>query len=90
MPSIAESGIKDYEVLNWFGLFAPAGTPAPIVARIYAEAKAMLTAPEMKQRLASEGAEAIVSTPADFTAFVKAEMQQWTEVGRAAKIQPAD
>jgi tripartite-type tricarboxylate transporter receptor subunit TctC len=90
VPSIAESGIKDYEVLNWFGLFAPAGTPAPIVARMHAEAKAMLTAPEMKQRLTAEGAEAIASTPADFTAFVKAEMAQWTEVGRTAKIQPAD
>jgi tripartite-type tricarboxylate transporter receptor subunit TctC len=67
-----EAGVKGYEVLNWFGLFAPAGTPAPIVARMHAEAKA------------------IASTPSDFTAFVKAEMQQWTEVGRAAKIQPAD
>jgi tripartite-type tricarboxylate transporter receptor subunit TctC len=90
VPSIAEAGIKDYEVLNWFGLFAPAGTPAPIIARMHAEAKAMLTAPEMKQRLTAEGAEAIVSTPSDFTAFVKSEMRQWTEVGKSAKIQPAD
>jgi tripartite-type tricarboxylate transporter receptor subunit TctC len=90
VPSIAESGVKDYEVLNWFGLFAPAGTPAPIITRMHAEAKAMLTAPEMKQRLTAEGAQAIVSTPADFTAFVKSEMAQWTEVGKAAKIQPAD
>ena len=90
VPSMEEAGVKDYEVLNWFGLFAPAGTPQPIIARIYADAKTMLSAPEMKQRLASEGAEAIVSTPPDFTAFVKAEMQQWTEVGKAAKIQPAD
>jgi len=90
VPSMEEAGVKGYEVLNWFGLFAPAGTPQPIVARVYAEAKAMLTAPEMKQRLASEGADAIVSTPPDFTAFVKAEMAQWTEVGRSAKIQPAE
>ncbi|MBX9773706.1 MAG: tripartite tricarboxylate transporter substrate binding protein [Xanthobacteraceae bacterium] len=90
VPSMAEAGVKGYEVLNWFGLFAPAGTPAPIIARMHAEAKAMLTAPEMKQRLAGEGAEPIVSTPSDFTVFVKAEMEQWTEVGRAAKIQPAD
>ena len=91
VPSMAEAGVKGYEVLNWFGMFAPAGTPAPIIARMHAEAKAKLLAmPEMKQRLASEGAEPIVSTPADFAAFVKSEMQQWTEVGRAAKIQPAD
>lgn len=90
VPSMEEAGVKGYEVLNWFGLFAPAGTPAPIIARMHAEAKAMLTAPDLKQRLTAEGAEAIVSTPSDFTAFVKSEMQQWTEVGRAAKIQPAD
>jgi tripartite-type tricarboxylate transporter receptor subunit TctC len=90
VPSMEEAGVKGYEVLNWFGLFAPAGTPAPIIARMHAEAKAMLTAPEMKQRLTAEGAEAIVSTPPDFTAFVKSEMQQWTEVGRTAKIQPAE
>ena len=90
VPSMDEEGVKGYEVLNWFGLFAPAGTPQPIIARMHAEAKAMLTAPELKQRLTKEGAEAIASTPADFTAFVKSEMQQWTEVGKAAKIQPAD
>jgi len=90
VPSMEEAGVKGYEVLNWFGLFAPAGTPQPIIARVYAEAKAMLTAPEMKQRLASEGAEAIVSTPSDFTVFVKSEIQQWSEVGRVAKIQPVE
>jgi tripartite-type tricarboxylate transporter receptor subunit TctC len=90
VPTIAEAGVKGYEVLNWFGMFAPAGTPAPIVTRMHAEAKALLTTPEMKKRLASEGAEPINSTPSDFTAFVKSEMQQWSKVGKAAKIQPAD
>jgi tripartite-type tricarboxylate transporter receptor subunit TctC len=46
--------------------------------------------PDMKQRLANEGAEPIASTPGDFAAFVKAEINKWSEVGRAAKIQPAD
>jgi tripartite-type tricarboxylate transporter receptor subunit TctC len=90
VPSIDEAGVKGYEVLNWFGMFAPAGTPAPIITRMHAEAAALLTAPDMKQRLANEGAEPITSPPSDFTAFVKSEMQQWTEVGRAAKIQPVD
>lgn len=90
VPSMEEAGVKGYEVLNWFGMFAPAGTPAAIITRMHAEAKAMLNAPEMKQRLTTEGAQAIVSTPPDFTAFVKSEIAQWTEVGRTAKIQPAD
>jgi tripartite-type tricarboxylate transporter receptor subunit TctC len=90
VPSMEEAGVKGYEVLNWFGMFAPAGTPAPIITRMNAEAKALLTTDEMKRRLASEGAEPINSTPPDFTAFVKSEMEQWSKVGRAAKIQPAD
>ena len=90
VPSMAEAGVKGYEVLNWFGMFAPAGTPAPIITRMHAEAKALLTTAEMKQRLAGEGAEPINSAPSDFTAFVKSEMQQWSEVGRTAKIQPVE
>jgi tripartite-type tricarboxylate transporter receptor subunit TctC len=90
VPSMAEAGVKGYEVLNWFGMFAPAGTPAPIIARMQAEAKAMLATSEMKQRLAAEGAEPISSTPSDFAAFVKSEIQQWSEVGRTAKIQPVE
>ena len=90
VPSMDEAGVKGYEVLNWFGMFAPAGTPAPIIARMQAESKALLETAEMKKRLAGEGAEPINSTPSDFTAFVKSEIQQWSEVGRVAKIQPAD
>ena len=78
VPSIAEAGVKDYEVLNWFGMFAPAGTPAPIITRMHAEAKALLDDAGDEARLASEGAEPMNSTPADFTAFVKSEMQQWS------------
>ncbi|MPZ37238.1 MAG: tripartite tricarboxylate transporter substrate binding protein [Rhizobiales bacterium] len=90
VPSIDEAGVKGYEVLNWFGMFAPAGTPVPIITRMHAEAKAMLTMPEMKRRLANEGAQPINSTPTDFTAFVKSEMRQWSEIGRTAKIQPVE
>jgi len=90
VPSMAEAGVAGYEVLNWFGMFAPAGTPEPIIRRLQAEAAALVATPEMKQRLASEGAEPVASTPEDFAAFVKAEIRQWTEVGRAANIQPTE
>jgi len=89
-PSMSEAGIKDYEVLNWFGLFAPAGTPQPIVDRLHAEAVAMFASPEAKTRIAGEGAEPVVSNPKDFAAFVKSEIAKWTEVGKAAKIQPTE
>jgi tripartite-type tricarboxylate transporter receptor subunit TctC len=90
VPSMSEAGVKGYEVLNWFGLFAPAGTPESIIARLRAEAAVFLALPETKKRLASEGAEAVASTPADFALFVKAEIKKWDEVARAAKIEPVE
>ena len=90
VPSVSEAGVKDYEVLNWFGLFAPAGTPEPIITRLHAEAVAMFASPEAKTRIAGEGAEPVASKPADFAVFVKSEIDKWTEVGKAAKIQPTE
>ena len=90
VPSVSEAGIKDYEVLNWFGLFAPAGTPEPIITRLHAEAVAMFASPEAKTRIAGEGAEPVASKPSDFAAFVRAEIKKWDEVGKAAKIQPTE
>jgi tripartite-type tricarboxylate transporter receptor subunit TctC len=90
VPSIAEAGIKDYEVLNWFGMFAPIGTPEPIVARVYGEIAKLFAMPETQKRFAREGADIIASAPSDFARFAKSEIAQWTEVGRAAKIQPAE
>ncbi len=89
-PSVHETGIKDYEVLNWFGLFAPIGTPQPIVDRLQAEAAAMFADPETNRRLAGEGAEPVASKPADFAVFVRAEIKKWDEVGKAANIQPTE
>ncbi len=90
VPSVSESGIKDYEVLNWFGLFAPAGTPKDIVDRLQAEAAVMYADPKTKAALTGEGADPVASTPADFARFVKAEIDKWTEVGKAANIQPIE
>jgi tripartite-type tricarboxylate transporter receptor subunit TctC len=90
VPSMQEAGVKDYEVLNWFGMFAPTGTPDPIIMRVHGEVVRFLTMPDTKQRLDHEGATPIASTPVEFAAFVKAEIEQWSEVGRAAKIQLVD
>ena len=90
VPSMSEAGIKDYEVLNWFGLFAPAGTPQDIVDRLQAEAAAMYADPKTKAMLTGEGADPVASKPADFAAFVKSEIDKWTEVGKAANIQPSE
>jgi tripartite-type tricarboxylate transporter receptor subunit TctC len=90
VPTMSEEGVKDYEVLNWFGVFAPAGTPQPIVDRLAAEAAAMFADTKTKQMMTAEGADPIASSPADFALFVRAEIKKWDEVGKAANIKPAD
>jgi tripartite-type tricarboxylate transporter receptor subunit TctC len=90
VPSMSEAGVADYEVLNWFGLFAPAGTPEPIINRLQAEATTIMFASETRQRLAGDGAEPVASKPAEFAAFVKSEMTKWAAVAKDAKIQLLD
>jgi tripartite-type tricarboxylate transporter receptor subunit TctC len=90
VPSIAETGVKDYEVLNWFGLFAPAGTPKEIVDKLQAEAAAMFADPKTREMLTGEGAEPVASKPEVFAAFVREEIKKWDEVGKAANIQPTE
>ncbi len=88
LPTINESGVPGYEAIQWFGLLAPAGTPAPIVERLQAETAKILDTPAMKARLALEGAEPIGNSPAEFSALIKAEMAKWSEVAKAAGIKP--
>ena len=88
LPTIAESGVPDFEAIQWFGLLAPAGTPAEIVQKIHDAAVEGLATPEMRQRFAMEGAEPVGDSPAEFAALIRAEMDKWTEVAKAAGIQP--
>jgi tripartite-type tricarboxylate transporter receptor subunit TctC len=88
IPTVAEAGIASYEALQWYGLLAPAGTPAPIIARLHAETAKAVRSPEMKERLAADGADPVGNTPSEFAAHIKEEMQKWAAVARAAKIEP--
>jgi hypothetical protein len=88
VPTMSEAGVKDYEVLNWFGMFAPAGTPPAIVERLAAEAAAMFADPKTQEMLTAEGADPVGSKPADFAKFVRAEIAKWDELGKAVHLQP--
>jgi tripartite-type tricarboxylate transporter receptor subunit TctC len=88
VPTVAEAGVANYEALQWYGLLAPAGTPAPIIARLHAETAKAVRSAEMKERLAADGADPVGNTPAEFAAHIKDEMRKWAEVARAAKIEP--
>src|SRR5262249_36738159 len=90
VPTVAEAGLPGYEALNWFGLFAASGTPAPIIQRLHGEAAAFLALPDTNARLVLEGADPVGSTPADFAVFVKNEIKRWDGGARAAKIQPVE
>jgi tripartite-type tricarboxylate transporter receptor subunit TctC len=90
VPTMSDEGVSGYEVLNWFGVFAPAGTPREIVDRLATEAAAMFADPKTREMLKGEGADPIASTPADFADFVRTEIKKWDEVGKAANIQPTE
>ena len=73
VPTVAEQGVPNFEVTGWFGVLAPAGTPAPVVARLNKEAAAALAAPEVKERLAGLGLEPGGGSPADFNRLIEAD-----------------
>jgi tripartite-type tricarboxylate transporter receptor subunit TctC len=85
LPGMKEAGLPDYEVTVWYGFFAPAGTPAEIVKRLFEATNLTLQNPNLKQALARDGTETSGSgSPADFGAFVREETKLWTQVIRAS------
>jgi tripartite-type tricarboxylate transporter receptor subunit TctC len=88
LPTLDESGLKGYEIVGWNGFFAPAGTPKHIVARIHGEAVKTLAKPEVKERLATLGAEGVGSSPAEFAKFFSAEIAKWGRVVKEAGLKP--
>ena len=86
LPTMVESGVPGYEVVGWQGLFAVAGTPHEIVARLQAEVAKVLRLPEVRERLAGLGADGVGSTPEEFAAFVRAEHARWGKVIREKGI----
>jgi tripartite-type tricarboxylate transporter receptor subunit TctC len=85
-PTVAETGLPGYQSLGWFGLFAPAGTPREIVAKISADVGRILALPDAKQRLAEQGAEPEPNPPEAFTAFVNADVAKWLDLARKTGI----
>ena len=72
--------LKDLAVTSWYGLFAPAGTPQPIIDKIYAEISRVLATPAMQERLKTLGAEPVQSNPQSFAASLPAELAHWKKV----------
>lgn len=84
LPTIAESGYAGFYADAWSGLFAPHGTPKPVVERIADETRRILALPEVRERLGGLGAEPVGSTPAEFARHVKTEIDKWAAVVKAS------
>ena len=87
VPPVAQAGVPGYEAMQWYGMVAPAGTPSPVVARLNAEAVKALQSEEMKEKLALDGAQPVGSSPGEFGALIRSELEKWARVVRAAGIE---
>ncbi len=86
LPTIAESGVPGYQASIWVGVLLPAHTPKSIVERLNRELGAILTSAEARERFAGMGADPLHCSPAEFTAFIKAEIDKWSKVIKGAGI----
>jgi len=86
MPTFAEAGLANFEAGSWYGILAPAGTPRDVVTKLHTETVRILALPDVKQRLASEGAEAIGNTPEEFATQIRHDIARWAKVASEAMI----
>lgn len=88
IPTVAESGVPDYDLSGWIALYAPAGTPKAVIDRLNAEVAKALQLPDVRTRLLDLGAEPAPMPVAEFAAWTQAEVNKWTRLVREAGVQP--
>jgi len=88
VPTVAEQGVKGFDVVGWFGMLAPAGTPAPVVARLNRELNAILQQPDVRERLVGLGLEVGGGTPEDFQKLIAGDTQRYGDAIRRMGIKP--
>jgi len=88
LPTIAEQGVPGFEVSSWSAVLAPARTPPPIVARLYAEIAKIMNTEDMKSFIFTQGSDVALMAPQEFAAYLKTDIAKWAKVVKAAKIQP--
>ncbi|MFZ3123635.1 MAG: tripartite tricarboxylate transporter substrate binding protein [Acidovorax sp.] len=80
VPTVAEAGVPGYEAMSWFGMFAPAATPKPVLDKLSGALAKVLANPEVKKKIADQGGEPVNETPAQFATFIKSESAKWGKV----------
>jgi len=88
VPTLAEAGVPGYAITLWIAIYAPANTPAPIVARLNKEIRRALTLPEVREQMALQGADIAVGSPADLLAATRSDLKRMGEIVKAAHIEP--
>jgi len=86
VPTMVEAGVQDFEITSWFGLLAPAATPAPVVARLNAEMVKVLAREDVKSTLGAQGLNVSSSSPEQFAAHIKSEIARFTRIAKTAGI----
>jgi tripartite-type tricarboxylate transporter receptor subunit TctC len=86
VPTMAEAGVKGAQAYTFFGLVAPTGTPAPIIARLNGLLNEGMQANDLQAKLAKVGTQSKPGSPADFAAFIATQHRRWVEVGKAANV----
>ena len=86
VPTMAEAGLPDFVITSWFGLLVPAGTPAPVVARLNAETVKVLGRADVKSTLAAQGLDVAPGSPEQFAAHIKSEIARFGKIAKAAGI----
>jgi tripartite-type tricarboxylate transporter receptor subunit TctC len=86
VPTVAEAGVPTYEAVNWWGLVAPAGTPAPVIERLHKAVQEVQNSAEVQKQFASEGAEIVRMSPTEFGGFMEKEMTKWGRVVKEGGI----
>ena len=87
LPTLDESGFKGFDAQQWYGVVGPAGMPAPIVRQLNETLATVLRSPELREKLSVEAIEPQVMSPEQFAAFIKADIERWTQLARDRKIQ---
>jgi tripartite-type tricarboxylate transporter receptor subunit TctC len=86
IPTVDESGLPGYEMGSWFGLVAPAGTPAPVIGKLQQATANALRLPDVREKLLAQGAEPIGSTPEEFNSFLDSEIARWAKVIKTSNM----
>jgi tripartite-type tricarboxylate transporter receptor subunit TctC len=80
VPTVAESGVRDFDISTWFGVLVPAATPKDVIGKLNGEISRALTLPDVRERLAREGAETAPNSPEQFGKFIQAEIEKFARI----------